>query len=361
MSSERERLRRLRAIRRGIAAVIVIVLVFTVGVMVGRNVERKYATQTTEPVTEESSSELAEATTQSTVEEVFTEEIETGVLTEPVSVSGASDNTLSANAVEDLPKPNWNFDYVAPSDKMSLADHAAVRSSYDETVAINLADKEVITNSTLDFANMKIACFGDSITQGMGDATPYPTYLKDILGAKEVLNLGIGGSTVCSDHDDGVQAMSDRMDEIPDDTDLVIVMGGTNDNFYQAEWQFGFLYWDAKGDGTFCGDMQLLMRRFKWLFPDMRVIFLTPPSNTKIDELKAENPSLLDQARYAEAIAYIGAEEGMPVVDLFNENFLNAHDNNVATKLMQDNVHFNSAGNEVLAQRVASEIIKRYQ
>lgn len=356
MSSERERLRRLQTIRRGITGLIVIVFVFTVGVLVGRNVEKRNIAQAEEPVAEEYSTEVAEATT-----EIATEEPVTEVSSETVSVNSVSGNGVSGNAVENLPKPKWNFDYVAPTDHMTLADHAAIRSSYDETVAINLADKEVIASNTLDFSNMKIACFGDSITQGMGDATPYPTYLKDILGAKEVLNLGIGGSTVCSDHDDGVQAMSDRMDEIPTDTDLVIVMGGTNDNFYQAEWQFGFLYWDSKGDGTFCGDMQLLMRRFKWIFPDMRVIFLTPPSNAKIDELKAENPSLLDQARYAEATTYIGAEEGMPVVDLFNQNFLNAHDNNVATTLMQDKVHFNSAGNEVLAERVASEIIKRYQ
>lgn len=360
MTSERERLRRLRMVRHGMTKLIALVLVFTMGVMVGRHVEKKNAVQmiepVTEPVTEAYSTEVAEVAT----EEVTEEEVKE-VSSQTVSNNSVSGNGVSGNAVKDLPKPKWNFDYVAPADHMTLADRAAIRSSYDETVAINLADKEVIAGSTLDFSNMKIACFGDSITEGVGDATSYPEYLQDILGAKEVLNLGIGGSTVCSDHDDGVQAMSDRMDEIPEDIDLVIVMGGTNDNFYQAEWQFGFLYWDSKGDGTFCGDMQLLMRRFKWIFPDMRVIFLTPPSNTKVDELREENPSLLDQARYAEATTYIGAEEGMPVVDLFNQNFLNAHDSNVASKLMQDKVHFNSAGNEVLAQRVASEIIKRYQ
>lgn len=354
MSSERERLRRLRRIRHGIISVIALVLVFMAGVLVGQKIQLKAAP--IEPTTEESSEEATIEPTSEVTEEV-TEEI-----TEPEKKeeNTVSNNSASENKV-DAPKPKWNFDYVAPVDKLLLEDHAAIRSSFDETVALNLEDKNVIKNSKIDFSNMKIACLGDSITQGVGDAKPYPEYLKEILGAKEVLNLGIGGSTVCSDHDDGVQAMSDRMDKIPTDTDLVIVMGGTNDNFYQEEWQFGFLYWDSKGDGTFCGDMQLLMRRFKWIFPDTRVIFLTPPSNAKIDELKAEKPSLLEQGRYAEATKVIGAEEGMPVVDLYNENFLNAHDTNVSAHLMQDKVHFNSAGNEVLAQRVASEIIKRYQ
>ncbi|MDD2973055.1 MAG: SGNH/GDSL hydrolase family protein [Lachnospiraceae bacterium] len=354
MSSEKERLKRLQTMRRIALNLIVIVLVFTVGVVVGRQAEKRYLS--TKDIVEEGSTEVVEATTEEVVTEAVTE-----ISTEEAVDNTVSENTVSENRTQDTPKPKWNFDYAAPADKLKLADHAAIRSSYDETVALNLADKEVINNSSLDFSNMKIACLGDSITQGVGGATPYPEYLKEILGAKEVVNLGIGGSTVCSDHDDGVQAMSDRMDQIPSDTDLAIIIGGTNDNFYQAEWQFGFLYWDSKGDGTFCGDMQLLMRRFKWLFPDMRVIFFTPPSNTKIDELKAENPSLLDQSRYAEATTYIGAEEGMPVVDLFNENFLNAHDANVSTNLMQDEVHFNSQGNEILATRIASEIIKRYQ
>jgi len=77
--------------------------------------------------------------------------------------------------------------------------------------------------------------------------------------------------------------------------------------------------------------------------------------------MRASNPALLDQSKYAEAIKYIGAEQGLPVVDLYNMNILNSHDTNVLSNFMSDSVHPNSAGNQVLAERVAAEIIKRYQ
>ena len=349
---EIERLRRLKKIQRNILSVIIILGVFTAGIAVGKKIERRQAANLIDTSEEVVSEEEIPTTEVETTEEVPTEETTTETT--------VSENT-SVSINEAAEKPIWNEAYKDTSEKMSLEDRAAIRSSYEETMALNAADKEIITNSTLDFSNMKIACLGDSITEGAGGATPYPTFLKDILGAGEVINLGIGGSTICSDHDDGVSAMSDRMDEIPEDIDLVIVIGGTNDNFYQASWQFGFMDWDTKGDGTFCGDLQLLMRRFKWLFPDTKVMFFTPPSNTKIDELKAANPNLLDQAKYADATVYIGAEEGTTVVDLFNQNFLNAHDKTVATQLLGDEVHPNTAGNQILAERIASEIIKRYE
>lgn len=290
---EIERLRRLQKMQRTIFSAIIILGVFLAGIAVGKKIERRQAANAAaiEQGTEEASVEEVPATEAAT-EEAATEE----TATEPT----VSENS-SVSINEAVEKPVWNEAYVDTSEKMPLKDREAIRSSYEETTALNAADKEIIHNSTLDFSNMKIACLGDSITEGANGATPYPTFLKDILGAEEVLNLGIGGSTICSDHDDGVAAMSDRMDEIPEDTDLVIVIGGTNDNFYQASWQFGFMDWETKGDGTFCGDLQLLMRRFKWLFPDTKVIFFTPPSNTKIDELRAADPNLLDQAKYAEA------------------------------------------------------------
>ncbi len=348
---ELERLRRLHKIQRTVFSTIIIIGVFIAGIAVGKKIERRQA----------DIAALEKEATEASVEESMPTETTTEIVTEePVTEPTVSEN-MSVSINEAVEKPIWNEQYKDTSKRILLKEREAIRSSYEETMLLNAADKEMIQNSTLDFSNMKIVCLGDSITEGANGATPYPTFLKNILGAKEVLNLGIGGSTICSDHDDGVAAMSDRMDEIAEDTDLVIVIGGTNDNFYQASWQFGFMDWEAKGDATFCGDLQLLMRRFKWLFPDTKVIFFTPPSNTKIDELRAENANLLDQGKYAEATVYIGAEEGMPVVDLYNQNFLNAHDSTVATKLLGDKVHPNTQGNQILAERIASEIIKRYE
>lgn len=349
-----------------LAFLIAFVVIFTAGVQVGKKLERDK--QESIKVVQNPFVDLEE---EMSTEEVLSAEAElpTAQPVEQGGVNSASGNdTASGNdsasgndtaGGNQKKAPLWNEGYSDTSEKLTLAQRAAVRTSYDETLAINQQDKAVIAGNTLDFSEMKIACLGDSITEGIDGNTPYPTFLKEILGAKEIYNFGIGGSTIASGN--GVAAMTERSVDIPKDIDLILVIGGTNDNFQQASWQFGFMDWETKGEGTFCGDLQLLMRKFKWSYPNAKVIFFTPPSNSKIDQLKKENPALLDQSKYAEAINYIGREEKTQVVDLFNANFLNSHDANIMSHFMHDNVHGNTEGNRLLAERVASEIIKRYQ
>lgn len=352
------------------------IVVFGVGVVVGKNLQEilqiKAAEQAivdaeNERIQQELEQQQSEEEAIAKLEEQIKEKEEQNTIAseKDAEENPSENNTVSGNeSVSDNQisggyKPDWNEDYVDESEHKTLEQRLALRNSYEETLDVNLKDKEVIANSQIDFSNMTIACLGDSITEGVEGEIPYPTYLKEILGAKEVYNYGVGGSTVA--RDDGAAPMVDRIEELPEDVDLIIVLGGTNDNFYQAYWQYGYLYWESKGAGTFCGDMQLLMRRVGWNFPNAGSIFFTPPSNSKIDELKQENVALMEQKEYATAIKQIGAEEGYDVVDLYNQNFLNSHDPNVVDNLMHDNVHPNSAGNKMLAERVASEIIKRYQ
>lgn len=348
-------------IQKWITCFIVIIAVFTAGILVGKRIEKEQHRET-----EVVDNPIIETLTETEVPAESEENTSSGV-SENTIVSGndivSGNNTVSGDGVvsgnQADGKPIWNDNYQDTSEKMKLEQRAAVRSSYEETLAINQQDKQVIANSQIDFSEMKIACLGDSITEGAIGNTPYPTFLKEILGAKEVINLGKGGSTVSSF--EGVSTMIDRVYEIPEDTDLVIVIGGTNDNFKQPHWQFGFMDWETKGEGTFCGDLQLLMRKFKWNYPNVKVLFVAPPSNSKIDELKLLDPNLQDQVKYIDAINYIGAEEKTQVIDLYNANFLNSHDADIMSHFMIDKVHANTEGNRLLAERLASEIIKRYQ
>ena len=204
MSEERKKLRRLRRIQTIVIRAVILLGVFGAGLLVGKTIGKN---QVSEPINTEEVTEVQseQPTTEVVSEEASTEE----AVAVPETISG---NSVSVNATDggEGYKPTWNEAYKDESEKMKLADREAIRSSFDETIALNLADKEVIGASNIDFSNMKMVCLGDSITEGVGGATPYPTFLKDILGAKEVINCGIGGSTICSDHDDGVQAMSDR-------------------------------------------------------------------------------------------------------------------------------------------------------
>lgn len=345
---------------------IVMIAIFSMGILLGKKIERKQAATMAQTSSMEETidgeqlfSEEASITEEPPVQ---TEAADVSV-SENTSVSGntgvSGNASVSDNASVSENKPHWNTEYQDPAEKMTLKQREGIRSSYEETLAINQQDKTIIANNTIDFSNMTIACLGDSLTEQNDSAVSYPTQLKEILGAKEVYNYGHGGSTIASGN--GVATMIDRIYDIPKDVDAILVLGGTNDNFQQPSWEFGFMDWETKGEGTFCGDLQLLMRKFKWTYEKAAVLFMTPPSNSKIDELRAKDPNLLEQAKYAEAINYIGAEEHIQVNDLYNANFLNSHDPEILSHFMIDNVHGNTEGNRILAEHAAAELIKRYQ
>lgn len=64
---------------------------------------------------------------------------------------------------------------------------------------------------------MKIICLGDSFTEGFLVDKNYTDYLKD--KGHKIINLGING--------DRTKEMLERFD--PDQSDLLIVFGGSND------------------------------------------------------------------------------------------------------------------------------------
>ena len=68
-------------------------------------------------------------------------------------------------------------------------------------------------------------------------------------------NLGIGGSSIGRYWD---HAFVDRYQEIPADTDLIIVMGGTNDGFCLTNEDLGTF--EERRERTFIGDLDELMR-----------------------------------------------------------------------------------------------------
>ena len=127
--------------------------------------------------------------------------------------------------------------------ELTLEARRRIRSSYAETEQVNEKDKYIISSNSINFSDMKIACLGDSITSGSNmdnldnyQQYSYPSVLKNILNAKEVYNLGIGGSSYGRYWD---KAFVDRYKEIPQDVNIILVMGGTNDGFAASQKEMG--------------------------------------------------------------------------------------------------------------------------
>jgi len=274
-----------------------------------------------------------------------------------VSGNTVSENTISGNTVSE------NDIFQAEISGNSLLERRKIRGSYEETIRQSQRDQEIIRDSRVDFSDMKIACLGDSITaaanlENMDDYQQYayPAVLKNILGASRIDNLGIGGSSIGRYWEN---AFVDRYKEIPGDTDLIIVMGGTNDGFCVAQKDFGSM--EKRSERTFIGDLDQLIRGLKKDYPEAQIVLVTPLPNVLHDILRKERDYLLPQYIFADAMRELAEEYELPVIDLYHSNILDSHDAAVIYNYMPDGVHCNPAGYEILAQHIGAQLISLYE
>lgn len=279
--------------------------------------------------------------------------------------------TVSANSIEAAPV-KWIKDYPAINSDKTLEEKMAERSSYEETLATNAFDKKVIENSTIDFSDVKIAILGDSLTTAANldeeeqIKYSFPVVLEEILGCKEILNMGIGGSSVSRA---GHNPMVERWHDIPKDTDIIIVFGGTNDCLFENKWDFGHIEYDLRmNKETFCGDLDEMVSGMKYVYREnneenyVKLLYINPPSTILNDSVYAMDPgNMVHQKTFAEAINTIVPPYGFEVIDLYNNNILNSHDKDVNAQFVPDGVHCSPEGYRILAEHIASQIIQRIE
>ena len=264
--------------------------------------------------------------------------------------------TISGNAVVNGQVIPFERDEAEPT----LEQRRKIRSSYLETLQINGEDRAVLDSSSYDFSDVRIACLGDSLTEGSNldkmenyQQYSYPSVLKNLLNAEEVYNLGMGGSSYGRYWDN---AFVDRYHAIPQDADIILVMGGTNDGFAASEKELGSL--QEKKKRTFYGDVDELMQGLKRDYPNAKIVFATPLPNVLHDYLRAQRSELLPQSLYAKAIKELADQYQIEVIDLYNSNILDTHDAQVIANYMPDGVHGNPEGYRILAEHIASELIE---
>ncbi len=297
-----------------------------------------------------------------------------GVFDNDISGNGASGNDISGNSVSDntvsenqvsgncVPEGGISLSTVSGNIlvRPTLRERRLGQSSYMETIEWNEADQAVIGQSTLDVSDKKIACLGDSITQAANlenmedyQQYSYPTKLAEILGVKEVVNLGIGGSSIGRYWQN---AFVERYMEIPKDTDLILVMGGTNDGFCLHKENVG--NFEERSPRTLIGDLNELMRGLKENYPDSEVVFITPLPNVLHDILRKERSELMSQRVIVDSIIALAKEYEYDVIDLYDSNLLDSHDAAVISNYMPDGVHCNPDGYQILAEHIAADLIR---
>ena len=290
------------------------------------------------------------------------EEVQTVNKEEALTVSSEEGSGSKINWIKDYPKVNSNE---------PLKEDRWEKKSFEITMETNKYDREVIKNCTIDFSDVKITMLGDSITCAVNldeeDAAEYclPALLKKILGCKEVVNFGIGGSFVSRT---GLEPMVERYQEIEKDSDIIIVFGGINDCMNQKKDDFGSLNVDPDlCKGTFCGDLDELCSSIQYEYQiqnenDCKLLYVNPSSSIIAVELYEKNPdNKFYQTEYAKAINTIAPKYGFEVIDLYNNNILNSIDFDIDRELVPDGIHMNKEGYRILAEHIASQIIQRIE
>ena len=282
-----------------------------------------------------------------------------------VSGNSESENSISGNSISgNSISGNLEWGSFLPGGLVSgnllfPGEEREICASYENTMKINRQDKKIIADSEVDFSDCKITCLGDSITAASNldtienyQSMSYPSQLGEILGAEEVVNLGIGGSSIGRYWEN---AFVDRYQEIPEDTDVILVMGGTNDGFCASEKELGSL--EKREKDTFTGDLDELLFGLQKDYPDAQIVLITPLPNVLHDLLRKSRDYLLPQSAFVRVMKQLGEEHGIPVIDLYNSNFLDTHDAAVIHALMPDGVHGNETGYRMLAQHIAAQLI----
>lgn len=202
----------------------------------------------------------------------------------------------------------------------------------------------------------KIACIGDSITEGhQANGWPWHAYInqwcKNNGIETTVVNLGIGGTSVCTSSyvTDELQPFVNRLDTIPTDADVVVVFGGTNDWGNNAT--LGTI--SDTDTSTFYGAYKHILEWLAINRPNAKVMTMTPLKRYykgggtvwKNAQIEPNNKGDV-LGDFVAAVREVSALYAIPCVDLHNDSGLNPVLEIVRTKFMGDGLHPNAEGNK---------------
>lgn len=186
----------------------------------------------------------------------------------------------------------------------------------------------------------KIACVGDSITEGAGikfeNSDTYPAKLNKLLGDKyAILNSGKGGTTLQKDGDYSYWDSKEFTNTLSFNADIIIIKLGTNDTKPQN--------WNRQ---QFESDYQALIDTFLTMKSQPQIILCKPVP--VFETTWGINDSTLTNGAIP-IIEKLSAKNKLEIIDL-NTELKNK------PELFPDHIHPNESGTEEIAKIVARHI-----
>lgn len=183
---------------------------------------------------------------------------------------------------------------------------------------------------------IKVACVGDSITEGAGmNGNPYPKQLQEMLGDKwQVENFGVSGRTLMNKGDHPYSKEKMYQDALAMKPDVVIIMLGTNDTKPQ-NWKF---------KDEFEADYKMLIKSFQGVESKPRIYICRACPVIGDGSYGIKEEGIQEQIPIVNKIA---AELGLGIIDM-HATLKDTPD------LIPDNVHPNAEGGRKMAAAAAA-------
>ena len=200
----------------------------------------------------------------------------------------------------------------------------------------------------------KIANFlGDSQTEVNEHKTKiYHDWVKEILGLSKVNNYGISGTTIAKKRSNDDTAMSVRYTNMDNNADLICVMGGVNDTWFNCQLgKFG-----DSDPITFYGAMEKLCDGLLTKYPGKTIIFITPTEQNN-GNCTSANTTGYTPTDFSNAMKRVCAKYSIPVFDA--NTCLGIYPFNEANARLytSDKLHLNNKGHEILGNKLSKFIL----
>lgn len=211
----------------------------------------------------------------------------------------------------------------------------------------------------MELRGIKMAVMGDSITEGVGVEDLNNLYFRRIeraCGIAEVYADGISRSRIARQKYPSEQPGADadfisRVDKIDEDSDLIVVFGGTND-FGHGDAPLGTP--DDHTPYTFWGACSVICEKLLTRFPKSQIVFMGPlhriTENDPHGDNKPEPVATLYE--YVEILKSVTRKYSIPFLDLMQISGMTPIVPILRELYMPDGLHPNDAGHELIAKKL---------
>lgn len=232
---------------------------------------------------------------------------------------------------------NFEHQFTAENSRQSInlgVWYTNTTITVDDVKLVDLDEKTHLV-SNYWYKGKKGVRFGDSITaqadfweEGKLEGSGWSALVKEYFGCSDIVNCGIGGSTISGDSVTNAMWTDERINALPEDSDFVLFMGGTND--WMQNKPLGDL--DSVDTSTFHGALNVIAQKLSARFPDAVIIWMCNVYGKKINSGE-ENGSGLTLYDYSRAFIESADMNGFAALDMFKswtkhncEQYLNSED-----------------------------------